>query len=193
MDLFINIFHVVLCILLILVIILQPSKGSDIGAAFGGGGGSSTMFGPRGAGSVLSKATTVIAVLFMVTSISLAMRSVPKGGAGTSLSDEGTLEGLEDIDLGLDDLDLGLDLDTTEAGTTTPDLLEGLLEDGEEAASEAASEGTTGGIESAGTESPPQEPTAEGAQAAPEPSAEGATDPAPAANEQDTVGTESAE
>jgi len=115
MDLFINIFHVVLCILLILVIILQPSKGSDIGAAFGGGGGSSTMFGPRGAGSVLSKATTVIAVLFMVTSIALAMRSVPKGGAGTSLSDEGTLEGLEDIDLGLDDLDLGLDIEPTES------------------------------------------------------------------------------
>ena len=115
MDLFINIFHVVLSILLILVIILQPSKGSDIGAAFGGGGGSSTMFGPRGAGSVLSKATTVIAVLFMVTSITLAMRSVPKGGAGTSLSDDGTLEGLDGIDLGLDDLNLGLDLPAEEA------------------------------------------------------------------------------
>jgi preprotein translocase subunit SecG len=140
MDLFINIFHVVLCILLILVIILQPSKGSDIGAAFGGGGGSSTMFGPRGAGSVLSKATTVIAVLFMVTSISLAMRSVPQGGAGTSLSDEGTLEGLEDIDLGLDDLDLGLDFTATEEPTADePEGLEadGALPEGETPAGEA--------------------------------------------------------
>ncbi|MEC7241104.1 MAG: preprotein translocase subunit SecG [Myxococcota bacterium] len=141
MDLFINIFHVVLCILLILVIILQPSKGSDIGAAFGGGGGSSTMFGPRGAGSVLSKATTVIAVLFMVTSISLAMRSVPQGGAGTSLSDEGTLEGLEDIDLGLDDLDLGLDFTATEEPAEASEGEELLPVDGEAPAAEGAPEG----------------------------------------------------
>jgi preprotein translocase subunit SecG len=119
MDLFVNILHVVLCILLILVIILQPSKGSDIGAAFGGGGGSSTMFGPRGPGSVLSRATTVIAVLFMVTSISLAMRSVPKGGAGTALSDDAAFEGLDNIDLGLDDLDLGLDFGEAESTEST--------------------------------------------------------------------------
>lgn len=144
MDLFINIFHVVLSILLILIIILQPAKGSDIGAAFGGGGGSSTMFGPRGPGTILSRATTVVAVLFMFTSISLAMRSVPKGGAGTALSDDAGLEGLDDIDLGLDDLDLGLDLEeTTESSTATEDM-----EPTEADAS--AAEGETTGDESAG-------------------------------------------
>jgi preprotein translocase subunit SecG len=128
MDLFINISHVVLSILLILVIILQPSKGSDIGAAFGGGGGSSTMFGPRGAGSVLSRATTVVAVLFMVTSISLAMRSVPKGGAGTALSDDAGLEGLDDIDLGLDfdeAVETSTEELTEEQGSTVPNEEEG--------------------------------------------------------------------
>jgi len=138
MDLFINIFHVVLCILLILVIILQPSKGSDIGAAFGGGGGSSTMFGPRGPGSVLSRATTVIAILFMFTSITLAMRSVPKSGAGTALGDDGSLEGLDDIDLGLDDLDLGLDFGEDVSIETST------LEEGTE---EGGSEGTEGTVE----------------------------------------------
>jgi len=143
MDLFINIFHVVLSILLILIIILQPAKGSDIGAAFGGGGGSSTMFGPRGPGTILSRATTVVAVLFMFTSISLAMRSVPKGGAGTALSDDAGLEGLDDIDLGLDDLDLGLDLDeTTESSTTSEDV------EATEADASTA-EGETAGDESA--------------------------------------------
>ena len=175
MDLFINIFHVVLCILLILVIILQPSKGSDIGAAFGGGGGSSTMFGPRGAGSVLSKATTVIAVLFMVTSISLAMRSVPQGGAGTSLSDEGTLEGLEDIDLGVDDLDLGLDFTATEepAGESSDTTGDNAAGEGEEATGDDADVLLTEGQEGTGTEGTNVE---EAVEAAPSEEAEAAAE-----------------
>jgi preprotein translocase subunit SecG len=99
MDLFVNTFHVVLCVVLILVILLQPSKGSDIGAAFGGGG-SNTMFGPRGAGNMLSKATTVVAILFMVTSISLAVRSTPQFAAGTSLGDDILGGGLQELDFG---------------------------------------------------------------------------------------------
>lgn len=93
MGLFITILHIVLSILLILIILLQPSKGSDVGAAFGGGA-SSSMFGPRGAGSMLSRATTVVAVLFMFTSISLALRSTPDKLSG-DLDDQDVLEELD--------------------------------------------------------------------------------------------------
>ncbi|MEE2750578.1 MAG: preprotein translocase subunit SecG, partial [Myxococcota bacterium] len=100
MGLFITILHVVLCTILILIILLQPSKGSDVGAAFGGGS-SSSMFGPRGAGSMLSRATTVVAILFMFTSISLALRSTPEKLSGDEL-EEGVLgAGLDDDILGL--------------------------------------------------------------------------------------------
>ena len=102
MGLFITILHVVLCIVLILIILLQPSKGSDVGAAFGGGS-SSSKFGPRGAASMLSRATTVVAVLFMFTSITLAIRSTPDRLSEDDLQG-GTLGGgLEDIDLGIEE------------------------------------------------------------------------------------------
>lgn len=65
--------HVLLCLFLIVVILLQPGKGGDIGAAFGGGG--STMFGPRGPTGILQQATTVVAVLFMGTTLTLALYS----------------------------------------------------------------------------------------------------------------------
>ena len=59
------------------------------------------MFGPRGAGSMLSRATTVVAVLFMFTSITLALRSTPEHLSDDAFK-EGTLGGgLEDIDLGI--------------------------------------------------------------------------------------------
>jgi preprotein translocase subunit SecG len=68
--------HVLLCLFLISVVLLQPGKGGDVGAAFGGGGGS-TIFGPRGPTNVLQQATTAVAVLFMVTSFTLAIYSTP--------------------------------------------------------------------------------------------------------------------
>ena len=103
MGLFITILHLVLCVVLILIILLQPSKGSDVGAAFGGGS-SSSMFGPRGAASMLSRATTVVAVLFMFTSITLAIRSTPERLSEGDFQ-SGTLgSGLEDIDLGLEEV-----------------------------------------------------------------------------------------
>ena len=74
MYLFLTVLHVILCILLVLIILLQPGKGGDVGAAFGGGGGGS-MFGPRGPATLLSRATTGVAVLFMVTSVALALLS----------------------------------------------------------------------------------------------------------------------
>lgn len=71
--------HVIVCIALILIVLLQTGKGADMGAAFGGGG-SQTLFGSTGASSFLSKATTGAAVVFMVTSLSLAYVSTNRVG-----------------------------------------------------------------------------------------------------------------
>jgi preprotein translocase subunit SecG len=66
--------HVVVCIALIMIVLLQTGKGADMGAAFGGGG-SQTLFGSTGASTFLSKATTVAAIVFMLTSFALAYLS----------------------------------------------------------------------------------------------------------------------
>lgn len=63
--------HFMVCFVLITVVLLQRGKGSDIGAALGGGG-ANTVFGSRGAGNFLTKLTTGSAILFMLTSLSLA-------------------------------------------------------------------------------------------------------------------------
>lgn len=62
--------HYVVCVFLVIVILLQAGKGADMGAAFGGS--SQTVFGSRGAATFLSKLTTGVAVVFLITSISLA-------------------------------------------------------------------------------------------------------------------------
>ena len=64
--------HVLVCIFLIAVILLQQGKSADLAGAFGGQG-SQTAFGPRGSATVLSKATTVAAAAFMLTSLTLAI------------------------------------------------------------------------------------------------------------------------
>ena len=64
--------HIVACFFLIAVVLLQQGKGQDLASAFGGGG-SQTAFGPRGSANVLSRATTILAGLFMVTSLVLSM------------------------------------------------------------------------------------------------------------------------
>src|SRR5262245_53428745 len=66
--------HVCLCLFLVTIVLLQPGKGGDVGAAFGGGS-SSSLFGPRGPAGLLQRATTVVAVLFMGTSVTLALYS----------------------------------------------------------------------------------------------------------------------
>jgi len=65
--------HIVLCLFLITIIMLQPGKG-DGSLAFTGGG-SSSLFGPRGPAGVLQRATTIVAVLYMGTTITLALYS----------------------------------------------------------------------------------------------------------------------
>jgi preprotein translocase subunit SecG len=71
MTVLLVIIHVVVCVALIMIVLLQTGKGADIGAAFGGGA-SNTLFGTSGASTFLSKATTVAAIVFMLTSLSLA-------------------------------------------------------------------------------------------------------------------------
>src|SRR5512138_1245210 len=76
MHIFLVIVHVIVCAILIAMVLLQKGKGADIGAAFGGA--SNTVFGPRGAQSFLAKLTTAAAVLFMLTSLGLALTSSKK-------------------------------------------------------------------------------------------------------------------
>ena len=71
MSLFLIILHVIVCIALIMIVLLQTGKGADMGAAFGGGS-SQTLFGSTGASTFLSKATAAAAVIFMLTSLGLA-------------------------------------------------------------------------------------------------------------------------
>ena len=71
MTLFVTVVHVLTCIFLIIVVLLQRGKGAEVGAVFGGGGGA-TMFGSRGAGNFLTRLTTGAAVVFMLTSLTLA-------------------------------------------------------------------------------------------------------------------------
>jgi preprotein translocase subunit SecG len=85
MSVALSIIHVLVCVLLILIVLLQTGKGSDIGAAFGGGS-SQTLFGSAGPAGFLTKITTGIAVIFMVTSILLAYAASHR--TGTSVMKE---------------------------------------------------------------------------------------------------------
>jgi len=78
-------FHILVCLFLIVVVLLQTGKRADLAGAFGGGG-SQTAFGARGAATFLSKATTMAAILFMITSLTLALMS-SRGRAGGTVLD----------------------------------------------------------------------------------------------------------
>ena len=86
-EVLLTIVHVLVCLFLIVVILLQSGKAADLAGAFGGMG-SQTAFGPRGSATLLSRVTTVSTVVFMLTSISLsiiATRSAGLGSSGTAL------------------------------------------------------------------------------------------------------------
>jgi len=78
MTTFVLIIHILVCFSLIAIVLLQSGKGAELGAAFGGS--SQTLFGSRGAATFLNKMTTVIAVIFMITSLTLAVLTI-KGGS----------------------------------------------------------------------------------------------------------------
>jgi preprotein translocase subunit SecG len=84
MVILITIVHIAVCLFLIIVVLLQSAQSGDIAAAFGGMG-SQTAFGPRGAASVLSKATTWSAVIFMLTSITLSVSASRHTGTNSVL------------------------------------------------------------------------------------------------------------
>lgn len=73
MNIALILLHVVACVILVLVVLLQTGKGASLGAAFGGA--SQTVFGSSGAQTFLGKLTTIVAVVFMVTSLTLAISS----------------------------------------------------------------------------------------------------------------------
>src|SRR5882762_2590193 len=79
-----SIVHVLVCLFLIVVVLLQSGKAADLAGAFGGMG-SQTAFGPRGSATVLSKATTIAAALFMMTSLSLAILATRHAGSSQSV------------------------------------------------------------------------------------------------------------
>jgi preprotein translocase subunit SecG len=70
------------CFFLIIVILLQSGKAADLAGAFGGMG-SQTAFGPRGSATLLSKATTISTVVFMLTSISLSIIATKSNGSSS--------------------------------------------------------------------------------------------------------------
>ena len=115
MQLFITILHIVLAIFMILIILLQPGK--EGGAALAGGSSGNQMYGPRGAGNFLGRATTIVATLFMVTSISLAWYSSAKIQSGSNIEDAiQRLEGTNDDD------GFGIPMPTTTEPPASDDL-----------------------------------------------------------------------
>jgi preprotein translocase subunit SecG len=80
LSIFLTTIHIIVCVILIIVVLLQHGKSADIAATFGGVG-SQTAFGPRGTATLLSKITTWCAIIFMITAISLTLL-----GSGTHRS-----------------------------------------------------------------------------------------------------------
>ncbi len=74
--------HVLVCFVLVIVIMLQSGNAADLAGAFGGAG-SQTAFGPRGAATFLSRATTWCAIVFMMTSLTLSVKRAPTGSFST--------------------------------------------------------------------------------------------------------------
>src|SRR5215475_15169585 len=79
--------HIIVCVFLIIIVLLQQGKSADLAGAFGGQG-SQTAFGPRGAANLLTRLTTWSAIIFMITSISLFVLIGKHAGGGSVL--EGT-------------------------------------------------------------------------------------------------------
>lgn len=79
--------HVIVCLFLIIVVLIQSGQSADLAAAFGGQG-SQTAFGPRGTATIMTKLTTWCAIIFMVTSITLSIMSSHAVTGGSVLSGE---------------------------------------------------------------------------------------------------------
>lgn len=92
MQTLLTVIHLLTAVVLVLTVLLQSSKGSDVAGAFGGMG-AQTAFGPRGTATFLSKSTVVLAVIFVITSVTLVrLGSEQVGGGESVLSDEPVAE-----------------------------------------------------------------------------------------------------
>ncbi|MGO1501743.1 MAG: preprotein translocase subunit SecG [Marinobacter sp.] len=92
METLVVVVHVVIAVALVGLVLIQQGKGADAGAAFGGGGASQTVFGSQGSGSFLTRMTAMLAIVFFVTSFSLAVfakqRAEVAGEAGIPVVQE---------------------------------------------------------------------------------------------------------
>lgn len=86
MTILLTFVHILVCVFLVIVVLLQSGKAADLAGAFGGMG-SQTAFGPRGSATMLSRATTIAAALFMVTSLTLAIFATRGSGVGNTVLD----------------------------------------------------------------------------------------------------------
>ena len=86
MTILLTFIHIIVCFFLVVVVLLQSGKAADLAGAFGGMG-SQTAFGPRGSATVLSKATTIAAALFMLTSLTLAIMATRNASSSGSVLD----------------------------------------------------------------------------------------------------------
>jgi preprotein translocase subunit SecG len=136
MNAFLLVLHILVCVILILVVLLQRGKGSDMGAALGGGG-SNTVFGSRGAGNFLTRLTTAAAIGFMLTSLSLSY--LTNRDANVLVFDEEELQELAPTpsdDASADELQ-EIDVETSgETGASANELVEIEVEPTGEAAGE---------------------------------------------------------
>jgi len=74
-------FHILLCLVIIGLILLQQGKGAEMGASFGSGG-SQTLFGPTGGSNLLTRSTAILVTLFFITSFSLSLLAKQKVSVG---------------------------------------------------------------------------------------------------------------
>ncbi len=89
MYILVLIVHIIVCFFLTIVVLMQSGKAADLAGAFGGMG-SQTAFGPRGSATLLSKATTLSAIIFMITSLTLSIMATKNAGLGTTVLEGGT-------------------------------------------------------------------------------------------------------
>ncbi len=98
MELFLQVFHIMVSIVLVVAVLIQHGKGADIGAVFGGGA-SNTVFGSRGAGNFLTKLTTGAAIVFMLTSLALSYIANTQSSRSIFGDDvEGAPAGFEEVE-----------------------------------------------------------------------------------------------
>ncbi|PCJ42828.1 MAG: preprotein translocase subunit SecG [SAR86 cluster bacterium] len=118
MESIIIIVHVIAAIAVITLVLLQQGKGAEMGASFGSGA-SQTLFGSSGSGNVLTKATTIFATVFFVTSLSLAV--IARQAADLSVLGGGLIDDLDQVNAALNTIQPELeDIPVIETGSDIP-------------------------------------------------------------------------